>query len=82
LIPAGVAAETDGCIAAPLTHSKDSSLRFSAHEAFFFARPEKQDCLPIALSVLQSNDKDIQTTAAQWLVERFPDEVEKAGMKK
>jgi hypothetical protein len=63
-----------------LSHNRDSELRMAAYGAAFSIRPDKEIFLSLAFRALKEEDKHIQAMAAQWMVERFPDEAEKSGL--
>jgi len=61
--------------------SRDPSLKLMGYEAFYFTLPNKEIFLPVAYRGLKEQDPDIQEMTAQRLVERFPAEAERAGMR-
>ncbi len=64
-----------------LSHSRDPELRMVAYEAAFFTRPDREIFLPLATQALKEKDAGDQGMAAQWMVQRFPDDAEKAGLR-
>lgn len=64
-----------------LTFSPDADLRGRAFAALYFTRPEREVFLPVAYRGLKEQDPGIQAMSAQWLIERFPEEAEAAGMR-
>ncbi len=64
-----------------LTRSHDADTRMVAYEAAFFSRPPKELFLPIADRALKENDTNYQAMAAQWMIERFPEEADKRGLR-
>ena len=57
-----------------LTRSPNADTRLAAYEAAFFARPEKEIFLPLADQALHDPEAGCAGMAAQWMVERFPNE--------
>ncbi|HEY5910216.1 MAG TPA: hypothetical protein VJA21_06385 [Verrucomicrobiae bacterium] len=75
-----------GCFTKPLqpalirmTFSRDPDLRDIAYECFYFSRPDRQVFLPVAYRGLK--ESSVAEMTAQWLVERFPEDAEQAGMR-
>jgi hypothetical protein len=64
-----------------MTLSKDPNERDLGYEGFFFTRPEAHDFLPVAYRALEEPDPDTRAMAAQWTVERFPEEAEGLGLR-
>ncbi|MGO8930967.1 MAG: hypothetical protein ACLQU3_29275 [Limisphaerales bacterium] len=64
-----------------MTLSKDSSLRDSGYEAFYFSQPDKDVFLPVAYRGLRDPDAGIRGMTAQWLIQRFAEEADKAGLR-
>ena len=60
-----------------LSHSPDARTRMAAYEAAFFTRPEKAVFLSLAERALRDRAARCQAMAAQWMVERFPEEAAK-----
>lgn len=57
-----------------LSHSADAHTRMIAYEAAFFTCPEKSVFLPLADRVLADQAANCEDMAAQWMIERFPEE--------
>jgi hypothetical protein len=64
-----------------MTLSQDADRRLCGYEAFYFSRPDKDVFLAVAYRGLSESDSGIRTMTAQWLVERFPEEAERAGVR-
>ena len=63
-----------------LSNSRNAHTRMLAYEAAFFARPPKQDFLALADRALQDRAARCEATAAQWMMERFPEEAVKRDL--
>lgn len=64
-----------------LSQSRDPENRLLAYEAAFFTRPAREVFLPLAQRALKEPDRDVQEMAAGWMVGRFPDVAEQAGLR-
>jgi hypothetical protein len=64
-----------------LSHSKDFAMRMVAYECAFFTRPPKEVFLPLADQALQDKAADCEDMAAQWMVQRFPEEAAKRNLR-
>ena len=64
-----------------LSHSRDPELRALAYAAAFFTLPEQTVFLPLADRALQDPAANREAKAAQWMVERFPEEAAKRNLR-
>ncbi len=64
-----------------LSHSANAETRMLAYEAAFFTEPERDVFLPLADRALSDKATGCQAAAAQWMVERFPEEAAKRNLR-
>jgi hypothetical protein len=64
-----------------LTRSADPYTRMLAYEAAFFTRPGRDVFLPIADRALHDPAAKSAGAAAQWMIERFPEEAGRRNLK-
>ncbi len=65
-----------------MTFSKDPSFRDSGYEAFYFSQPDKDVFLPVAYRGLRESDSGHRAMTAQWFIQRFTTEADKAGLRR
>jgi hypothetical protein len=64
-----------------MSHSTNYSMRMMAYECAFFTRPPREIFLSLADQALEDKAAGCEEMAAQWMMERFPQEAEKRGLR-
>jgi hypothetical protein len=64
-----------------LTHSSNEDIRLYAYGAAFSTFPPKEIFLPLADRVFKEEKLENQGFAAQWMIQRFPEEADKRGLR-
>lgn len=64
-----------------MSHDSDPSLRARAFSLSFFTMPEKDVFLELADRALQDKDATRGGAAAQWMVQRFPEEADRRNLR-
>lgn len=64
-----------------LTHSQDRDVKLAAYEAAFFSRPPKEQLFPLVERIFREEPAEYHELAAQWLMERFPEEAARRGLR-